>query len=104
MKKTMKKVEERIDQLVDLIPILEGEERTAAIDELKMLYDIENKEAASKTSKLTSAISSVCSVVGVVLPSAISVIFMNKGFKFEQTGTYCSQTFKWLQKFLKIGK
>lgn len=104
MKQNDKKIEERIGQLLDSIPLLEGDERFAAVEELKTLYEMQNASGSAKTSKLAAIVTSVSNVAGVILPTVVSVVFMNRGFKFEQTGTYCSQTFKWLQKFFKIGR
>lgn len=35
-------------------------------------------------------------VVGIVLPLMFYAVWMKKGFKFEETGTFCSSTFRGL--------
>ena len=38
----------------------------------------------------------VLSALGLGLPLIFNSVWMFKGFKFEEKGTICSQTFKWL--------
>lgn len=40
----------------------------------------------------------------IVVPQIFYAFWMHKGFKFEETGTFTSNTFKWLIKFFKPTK
>ena len=46
----------------------------------------------------------IVDVLGVVLPIGFSTLWMLKGFKFEETGTITSNTFKWLINRLRFTK
>jgi hypothetical protein len=43
-------------------------------------------------------------VSGIVLPLIFYAVWMTRGFKFEETGTYTSNTFRWLWSRFKAGK
>lgn len=72
------------------------------IDIEKAKNDIEETEA--KNQKTFRIIGYVLEGAGIVLPLIFYGKWMAKGFKFEETGTYCSKTFMGLQKFFKPTK
>lgn len=85
-----------------------SEEKTATINGINQMYRLKIEEARMneevKAQKAEAERQEKFKVVDTALEGArivvsvsglaLSAIFMVKGFKFEQTGTYTSQTFK----------
>lgn len=70
---------------------IEEESKTIELNTKIKQYDKENKNSIIKMG---------IDVAGIVLPLAFYASWMNKGFKFEETGTFTSTTFRGLfQKF-----
>lgn len=80
---------------------------TLKIEEDKFENDFENKVAEQKlkekqfdtqiSEQIKDRYIKICiDAVGITLPLAFYAIWMAKGFKFEETGTYTSTTFKGL--------
>lgn len=70
------------------------------IEEETSIMEIGNKINQSKKENRNSIIKMSVEVAGIVLPLVFYASWMNKGFKFEQTGTFTSTTFRGLfQKF-----
>lgn len=62
--------------------------------------ELENKQAADKLQikekRFDNCVRYVLEVVGICAPLAFYGIWMKRGFKFEETGTFTSQTFRGL--------
>lgn len=102
-------IKEEIQSLSSLEP--ESKEKSAAIDNLVKLYKLrieetknENdfvKELELKQSQLTEQIKDRYFSLGIaaaeiILPLIFYALWMKRGFKFEETGTYTSTTFRGL--------
>lgn len=61
-------------------------------------------EQQKKHHFIDTAVNIGLGVLGVVVPAGIYAVWMKKGFKFEETGTYTSNTFKNFFKTLKPTK
>lgn len=82
-------------------------ERTfmAKCDENVLLEkDILVKEAQLKVDRRNTWIKMAVDTAGVVIPVVFYGIWMGRGFKFEETGTFTSTTFRGLISKFKIGK
>lgn len=66
------------------------------IEETKNELDYEEKVERLEQENKHRKIGYVFSALGLGLPLIFNSIWMYKGFKFEENGTICSQTFKWL--------
>lgn len=70
--------------------ILQSEEATNAEVELEV------KKLELEQSKTFQYIRAGLEAAGIVFPLVFSWIWMKRGFRFEQEGTYTSKTFQWL--------
>lgn len=66
------------------------------IEETKNELDFEEKAEERESENKHRKIGYVLSALGLGLPLIFNSVWMYKGFKFEENGTICSQTFKWL--------
>lgn len=116
MKETKEMLEEVIRREMEKIEsITDPDEKQAAIEAFAKLYrlkieedenserramdqnKIEEEAAFNREQSVKDRVVKIGIAAGeVVLPLAVSVIWMYKGFKFEETGTITSTTFKWL--------
>lgn len=111
--KNLDKLNEVIGLQLDKLNTLEpgSEEHKKATDALAQLYKLKIEEETKtvelgtkitqnrKENKQSIAKMSI-DVAGIVLPLAFYATWMNKGFKFEETGSFTSTTFRGLfQKF-----
>lgn len=115
MNDTLNRLDEQINVLLDQIPLMEGEERIAALKELDTLHSLRieelkveeesanNKATVAETKKARIG-KFVTDTASIIVPAGLSAIFMLLGFKFEETGSIRSSTFKWLQKFIKVSR
>lgn len=100
---------EEIAEQIQALAYLEAgsKEKSDAIDDLVQLYKLrieENKgimDTENKRNQITEQINDRYFKVGIaaaelVLPLVFYGIWMKKGFKFEETGTITSSTFKGL--------
>lgn len=70
------------------------------IEEEKSLVELDVKKEQYKKENRNSILKMGIDTAGIVLPLAFYANWMNKGFKFEETGTFTSTTFRGLfQKF-----
>lgn len=87
-----------------------SEEKTATINGINQMYRLIQEdsriEVESQTQKRDRFISYIFKGVeiGTIVVSGIiiPVVFLNKGFKFEETGTYTSKTFQTLFNKFKL--
>lgn len=105
--KLMRQLETEIEKLSTMAD--GSEEKTATvnginqmyrlkIEELRMNEELKVRKAESQRQEKFQVINAifkgievgVAVIGGIVVP----IVFMNRGFKFEETGTYTSQTFK----------
>jgi hypothetical protein len=106
-------VEEIKDQIEGLSALQTGsKEKTAAINELAILYRLNIEETKNELEfndkrerrlkepleeqSLERYFRMGIAVAEIVLPLIFYACWMRKGFKFEETGTYTSTTFKGL--------
>lgn len=76
-----------------------SEEHANISDGVAALYKLKREEAQATNEQLEPLFQGlkVCVDVGaVVVPVAFYSIWMKRGFKFEETGAICSQTFRGL--------
>jgi hypothetical protein len=64
--------------------------------------EAQNLERQAKEQKIERYIKYGVEGAGIILPIGFYWIWMNRGFKFEEVGTYTSQTFKSLYGKFKI--
>ncbi len=78
----------------------DSEERTMMVDNLVKLYKLkidENKNSEdSAAKKKDQYLGYGIDIAGIVLPLIFYGVWMGRGFKFEEKGTFTSQTFKGL--------
>ena len=78
----------------------DSEERTMMVDNLVKLYKLkieENKNSEDNAAKKKDQyLRYVIDIAGIVLPLIFYGVWMGRGFKFEEKGTFTSQTFKGL--------
>lgn len=70
--------------------MLQSDTATNAEKELKV------KELELEDSKRFQYLRAGLEAAGIIMPLMFSWIWMRRGFKFEQEGTYTSKTFQWL--------
>ena len=109
----MKKINEMLnEEIAKEIKNLENltpgsEEHQKAVESLAKLYELSMQEDTNKSEKVKAGgeyflkfVQIGVEIAGVVLPLMVYSTWMDRGFKFEETGTYTSTTFKSLfQKF-----
>ena len=95
---------------------LSQEEKLANIKEIKEIEDIIDVElerdkqqndavrevADSRFDKIVKSITAASSVLGVILPVILYGYWIQKGFKFEETGSLTSRTFQNMQQKFKL--
>lgn len=114
MDQSKESLERQIQVEIEKIALMEDgtEEKNRAIDGLNKLYrlrsdeikderDFAAEEARRKSQGLMDRARLVVEVAGIVVPVVFYGVWMNRGFKFEETGTYTSKTFMGLTKFFK---
>lgn len=78
----------------------DSEERTMMVDNLVKLYKLkieENKNSEDNAiKKKDQYLRYAIDTAGIVLPLIFYGVWMGRGFKFEEKGTFTSQTFKGL--------
>jgi hypothetical protein len=82
-------------------------EHVVADVELKlrqMRMDDELKRDQLAEQKTERIFKNCIEIGGIVLPLTFSTIWMFKGFKFEETGTFTSKTFQWLTNKFRFKK
>lgn len=104
------------EELQNLTTLEAGEEKSSAIDDLVKLYKLkieENKNQNDLMEKVDARENEVLlkekqlnqekkngfiklglEAAGIILPLVFYAAWMTKGFKFEETGTYTSTTFR----------
>ena len=100
MGETKELLERQIDTEIQNLSVLEGNEKSEAVDRLSKLYKLKIEEddltSSRKTDRLNAFAKCVLGTAEIVLPLAFYGIWMKRGFKFEETGTFTSQTFRGL--------
>lgn len=92
-----------------------NEEYSTAVENLEKLYQakIEERKVELESARQADEKSEQCKdryfkigldVAGLVLPLVFYGAWMRRGFKFEETGTFTSNTFKGLMKFFRPKK
>lgn len=107
MDQTRELLTRQIDTDIQSLASMEAgsEEKTATIDGLTKLYrlkieetqnerELEAKKAERDILKRDKIIGRALDAASIGLPLIFSAIWMRKGFRFEETGAYTSQTFR----------
>lgn len=92
-----------------------SEEKTATINGISQMYKLKIEEERMKSefkaqdlereeNRLDRIITHVLDGAKLVLPLGVYLIYLRKGFKFEETGTFTSQTFRNLIGKIKPGR
>ena len=105
----VKKMDEVIDRSIDKMKLIDPEEEgyKDATERLTALYKlkIEESQAESETQIKSQQLAEAkkdrwiklgVDIAGILLPIGFYGIWMARGFKFEQTGSYTSTTFRGL--------
>lgn len=72
-----------------------GLEESKQDNEIEAQFAKLNNEAIEqRSSKIWNGVKYGLEAAAIVIPAAVSLIFMKKGFKFEETGSYTSTTFR----------
>lgn len=100
--------EEILRETEELKNLKQGsEEHSAAVKSVAELYKLElerqkiaNEEAdtvrENKREKLAHWLQFAVGAAGLIIPQIFYAVWLKKGFKFEETGTFTSQTFRGL--------
>jgi len=84
-------LEKQIKTDILKLSTLEGsEEKSTAIDDLVKLHRLKIEEESRKDRFLRIGVEAA----GIILPLIFYGIWLRRGFKFEETGTYTSTTFR----------
>lgn len=88
-----------------------SDEYTTIVQNLDTLYKLKLEEQKvkscdeeSKKQDKLKILGYILEGAGIVLPLVFYGVWMRRGFKFEETGSYTSNTFKNLQHFFKPKK
>jgi hypothetical protein len=96
-KEIEKMLEEEIEGEIRSLSTLEpGKEKSAAIGYLAELCRLKNEERAKKERVWDRYFRLATESASLVLPLIFYAVWMRRGFKFEETGTYTSTTFRGL--------
>ena len=101
------KATDNIVKLYKLRTDVNEQEASAAADADKYALErhkLELEEQKVKDSKLISIIGTMASIGVTLAGFAVGSHWYGKGFKFEETGTICSSTFKGLMRDFKFFK
>ena len=72
------------------------DEKRLELDSEAEVYDDRRKDNSQKKDEMIQYIKLGLEAAGIVLPLIFYAVWMNKGFRFEENGTYTSTTFKGL--------
>lgn len=72
------------------------EEHSAAVESLAKLYKLDVDHTQVREQKWERYVRYGLETAGLVLPLVFYGVWMKRGFKFEETGTYTSTTFRGL--------
>lgn len=95
-----RKLDEKIIDQFELLDYdyLRDEDRRGVIEDISKLYKlrIEESKTSEEDKKIDRYIRYGLELLGIVLPLCFYAKWMRIGLKFEETGTFTSQTFKGL--------
>lgn len=94
-------LEEQIQQELEAIknPDISSEEKAGIIDNIDTLYRLKTEETRVEKETLKSRDSYIrlgVDVLAIVAPLVFYGVWMKRGLKYEETGSFTSQTFKGL--------
>jgi len=88
--------EEIKSEIRDLSSLPSGKEKSTAIEDLVKLYKLRIEETRNESDIQFKKYQLGVEIASIVLPLIFYGIWMRKGFKFEETGTFTSTTFRGL--------
>lgn len=96
-------LEMQIQELLEQIPNLRGEEKTKAIEDLQKLNMVLNERLEGRKIKpWETPVRVVLDGIAIIVPLVLTAGFVAAGFEFEKTGTFTSKTLGFVMKFLKL--
>lgn len=96
-------LEMQIQELLEQIPNLQGEEKTKAIEDLMLLNMVLKERREGQAIKPWEApVRMILDGIAIVVPLVLTAGFVAAGFEFEKTGTFTSKTLAFVMKFLKL--
>lgn len=96
-------LEMQIQELLEQIPNLQGEEKTKAIEDLQKLNMVLNERLEGRKIKSwETPVRVVLDGIAIIVPLVLTAGFVAAGFEFEKTGTFTSKTLGFVMKFLKL--
>lgn len=117
MDQTKDILEKQLRVEIEKISVMEdgSEEKSQTIDGINKLYrlmidqekneaDVEIEEIKTNTQTWIDRAKLAVDVIAIGAPLVFYGVWMGRGFKFEETGTYTSRTFQGLTKFFKPTK
>ncbi len=117
MDQTKDMLEKQLQVEIEKISVMEdgSEEKSQTIDGINKLYrlmidqekneaDVEIEEIKTNTQTWIDRAKLAVDVIAIGAPLVFYGVWMGRGFKFEETGTYTSRTFQGLTKFFKPTK
>lgn len=98
MDKCREMLEQTIEKKLEVISENDADMSEKDYDNFFKLYDIklaeDKNQSEKKDKKVERILKTGLDVMGIVVPVAFYSLWMNKGFKFEETGSYSSTTFR----------
>lgn len=96
-------LEMQIQELLEQIPNLQGEEKTRVIEDLQKLNMVLNERLEGRKIKhWETPVRVVLDGIATIVPLVLTAGFVAAGFEFEKTGTFTSKTLGFVMKFLKL--
>lgn len=96
-------LEMQIQELLEQIPNLQGEEKTRVIEDLQKLNMVLNERLEGRKIKpWEMPVRVVLDGIAIIVPLVLTAGFVAAGFEFEKTGTFTSKTLGFVMKFLKL--
>ena len=102
-----KKVDDWYESLVDELaqnPNMDLEEREEKMRQLQQVNALRVDSKASAEDKAEKAVRLAVDILGIVLPVAVSSMWMKRGLEFEKTNTYTTRTMSWIESITRIFK
>lgn len=69
------------------------DEYNKVVNNLEKLYKLHIEESKSNKDDFFKWLKLGVEITGIILPLSVYAVFLGRGFRFEETGSYCSKTF-----------
>lgn len=112
MDETKELLTKQIETEIRNLSVVSGEEKSEAIDEVSKLYRLKIEETKAEAEakarevelndqKKDRWISHGITAAGTILTFGFNWVWMRRVLKFEETGAFSSNAFRWLQNGIK---